>query len=95
MMAVSALIGTIAATTVFDMALLATPSLAQTRQKAQPDNAPARSSLFPHFSGRTATPRETTSEQVPTTTVQPSVAPAMPFASPGPPPTPPRSAISR
>src|SRR4051794_21850268 len=77
------LIGMIAAATLIETAVLATPTFAQIRQKAQPDNAPARSSLFPHFSGKTATPRDTTSEQAPATTVQPPAAPAMPFAPPG------------
>jgi hypothetical protein len=83
----------IAATTLIGTAvLLATPGFGQVRQKASPDAAAARSSLLPQLPGKTATPRSTTSEEVPASAMQPLIAPALPFS---PPPSPPRSAISK
>jgi hypothetical protein len=78
----------IAATTLIGtVALAMTPGLAQVRQKAQPDAAPARSSLLPQMPGKTATPRATTSEEVPA----PPAPPALPLTMPAPP----RAAITK
>jgi hypothetical protein len=78
-----------AATLIGTVALSATPGLAQVRQKAQPDAAPARSSLLPQLPGKTATPRPTTSEEAPS-----PAAPAMSLTAP-PSPAPPRAAITK
>jgi hypothetical protein len=78
-------------------ALPATPGVAQVRQKAQPDNAaPARSFLLPQLPGKTATPRSTTSEEVPSPPASAVIAPAQPLAAPpSPAAPPPRAAITK
>jgi hypothetical protein len=78
-------------------ALPATPGIAQVRQKALPDNAaPGRSSLLPQLPGKTATPRSTTSEEMPTPPASTFMAPAQPLAAPPPPAAaPPRAAITK
>jgi hypothetical protein len=84
----------LAATTVIGtLLLLATPLVAQTRQKAQPDHAaPARSFAFPPPPAKTATPRATTGEEAP---APPPSPPASAFAPAQPQAEPPRLGLTR